>query len=353
MDRVDPSLCPLCGLANACAVAAGATRCEDCWCGGVTIAEANVAQTPNAARGRACLCRVCATMPAPAAADTEGSAEPATDPGGRPAYRLRSRDGEALVARTGAQVLSWRRADGDVLWTGSTEPYAAGKAVRGGIPIVFPWFNEHPTDRGLPAHGFARTAEWQLASLGPGARLRLTLADDERTRAMWPRRFLLALDVALADRLHVTLTVRNTDGVDWPFEEALHTYFAVGDVRTATVHGLEGVPCREHAQAPDPAWDPRAPLAFRAETDRVFQGVPERLDLRAPALARCVRLATLGARSTIVWTPWPTKAARLSGLGPDDWQRFCCVESANVREATVSLPAGAAHTLRLSLAAEP
>jgi glucose-6-phosphate 1-epimerase len=315
------------------------------------IAPTALAALPTTAVGRACVCRACADAPPPAPADPDGSATAATDPGGRPAFVLRAGGSEAWIARTGGQVLSWRRASGDVLWTGSAEPYAAGKAVRGGIPIVFPWFNEHATDRALPAHGFARTADWRLAALGPGARARLTLADDERTRALWPHRFELTLDVALAEQLHVTLTVRNTDATAWRCEEALHTYFAVGDVRTATVHGLEGVPCREHALAPEPAWDPHAPLAFRAETDRVFQGVPERLELHAPALARRVHLATVGARSTVVWTPWPAKAARLSGLGPDDWQRFCCVESANIKEAAVALAPGAAHVLRLSLGA--
>ncbi len=352
VDVVDPARCPLCGLANDCALAAGAARGADCWCAGATIPAATLAAASAATRGRACVCSACAALPTPAPADPAGTAAPATDAGGRPAFCLRAHGGEALVARTGAQVLSWRRADGDVLWTGSTEPYAAGKAVRGGIPVVFPWFNEHATDRTLPPHGFARTADWRLVALGPGARVRLALTDDERTRALWPHRFALTLDVALADELHVTLTARNTGAASWAFEAALHTYFAVGDVRTATVHGLEGVPCREHAQAPESSWDPMAPLAFRAETDRVFQGVPERLELRAPALGRRTRLATVGARSAIVWTPWPTKASRLSGLGPDDWQRFCCVESANVREAAITLPSGAAHALRLSLAAD-
>lgn len=352
MDLVDPARCPLCGRANACAVAAGAARCEDCWCMTAAIAPATLAALPNTAVGRACVCRECAKALPPAPADEDGDAAPTTDPGGRPAFVLRARAGEALVALTGAQVLSWRRADGDVLWTGSAEPYAAGKAVRGGIPVVFPWFNEHAVDRTLPAHGFARTATWRLASLGPGARLRLTLADDERSRALWPHRFELTLDVALAERLHITLTVRNTDAMAWTFEEALHTYFAVGDVHTATVHGLEGVPCREHAAAPETAWDPSAPLAFRAETDRVFQGGPDRLEVRAPAIGRRIQLTTVGARSTVVWTPWPAKAARLSGLGSEDWRRFCCVESANIKEAAVSLAPGAVHALRLTLAAE-
>lgn len=352
VPTVDPTRCPACGQPNACGIAAGKTRCEDCWCAQVRIDPAVLAALPPDA-GAACLCRACASLPPPPPADPHGDVTATTDAGGRPAFRLRGRGGEVLVARTGAQVLSWTRPDGDVLFTGSTEAFAAGKAVRGGVPLVFPWFNEHATDKSLPAHGFARTAEWHAAAVGPGARLRLALADDERTRALWPHRFLLWCDVALDDRLHVTLTARNVDDRPWSFEEALHTYFALGDVGTASVHGLEGVPCVEHAKEPAPAWDPAAPTTFVAETDRVYQGVPPRIELRAPSLARTLELTTVGADSAIVWTPWPTKAARLSGLGPDDWRRFCCVESANVKQAARTLAPGAAHALRLTIAVRP
>lgn len=355
MADVDPARCPLCGLPNACAIAAGATRCEDCWCGAVRIAPATLAAIPPAAQGRACLCRACATAPDPlaGAGDPAGAAAEAADPGGRPAVRLTAGAGEALVARLGAQVLAWRGPVGDVLWTGSAEAYAPGKAVRGGVPIVFPWFGARAGDPTKPQHGFARTLDWRLAALGPGARARFVAQDDDATRALWPHRFTLTFDVALADRLDLALTVVNRGEQPFAYEEALHTYFALGDVEAASVHGLEGAACVEHAKAPDPRADLRAPVRFRAETDRVYQGAPARIELRAPALGRAVTLDAPAARSAIVWSPWPAKAATLSGLGPDDWRRFCCVETANVGPAARTLPPGGRATLRLTLSARP
>lgn len=271
------------------------------------------------------------------------------DPGGREAFRLQGPGGDVLVALLGAQVLSWQAAHGEVLWWGSKAEYAPGKPLRGGVPLVFPWFGDHPTDKKLPAHGFARTLTWSVADAKPGPELVLACGDDASTRALWPHAFALRLSIAVRDGLRLQLTVSNPGAEPLRCEEALHTYFAVGDVHSASVHGLEGVPFTETAAAPEAAWDTKAPLRFRAETDRVFHGTPDRLELRAPALRRTVALATANARSAIVWNPWPAKTAKLSQMAPDDWQRFCCVETANVKQHALTVPPGGSHTLSLAL----
>lgn len=271
------------------------------------------------------------------------------DPGGRETLRLEHEGDVAEVALCGAQVLRWQRAGQDVLWTASAPKYMDAQPVRGGVPLVFPWFGDHPDGGKLPAHGFARNRPWQLVHANDSPEVVLELVADDATRALWPHAFRLRLSVVLGKRLRLGLSIENTGDTPFACEQALHTYFAVGDVRTATVHGLEGVPCTEQAVAPEAKWDGKRPLAFGAETDRIFQGVPDRLELRAPALPRTVVLQTTGAQSAIVWNPWPDKAAKLSQMAPDDWQRFCCIESANVREAAVTLAPGASHTLSLRL----
>ncbi len=271
------------------------------------------------------------------------------DPGGRDALRLDGPGGSVLVAMLGAQVLSWKSPLGEVLWWGSRAEYSPGKPVRGGIPLVFPWFGDHPTDNKLPAHGFARALTWQLAAARPGPEVTLAATDDATTLGLWPHAFALELTIALTDALRISLTIHNRGHAPFRCEEALHTYFALGDVHTASVHGLQGVPCIETAKEPEVDWDPRTPIHFRAETDRVFQGAPDRLELRAPALRRVVALDARNARSAIVWNPWPAKTARLSGMAPDDWQRFCCVETANVKANALAVAPGARHTLALAL----
>lgn len=271
------------------------------------------------------------------------------DPGGREMLRLEHGGDAVEVALCGAQVLRWLRGGADVLWTASQPKYTAGQPVRGGVPLVFPWFGDHPQDGKLPAHGFARNRTWQLVHANDTPEVVLELGDDDATRAMWPHAFRSRLSVQLGERLRLGLSIENTGAAPFACEQALHTYFAVGDIATASVHGLEGAACTEQASEPEARWDRGQPLRFRAETDRIFQGVPDRLELRAPALARTVVLQTVGARSAIVWNPWPNKTARLSQMAADDWRRFCCIESANVRDAAVTLGPGESHALVLRL----
>ncbi len=273
------------------------------------------------------------------------------DSGGRDALRLHGKAGTVELSLLGAQVLSFHTEAGDVLFTGSTAEHAPGKPVRGGIPLVFPWFGDHPTDKKLPAHGFARTQTWRVVGTAPGPEVTLETTDDATTRALWPHAYRLQFTVSVATTFSLRLRIENRGQAAFRCEEALHTYFAVGDVHSAAVHGLEGVPHTETAVAPEGAWDHGAPLRFRAETDRVFHGTPDTIELRAPALRRVVTLASRNARTAIVWTPWPTKAARLSGLGADDWQRFCCIETGNARQHALELAPGQSHTLELQLRA--
>lgn len=271
------------------------------------------------------------------------------DPGGRAALRLRHGDDDVLVSFVGAQILSWHRRGRDALWTASKAEHLPGKPVRGGVPVVFPWFGDHPDDPKLPAHGFVRNQTWQLAHAAAGPEVTLAIADDDASRAVWPHPFRLQLRIRVAAGVHVELTIENRGPQPFSCEEALHTYFAVGDVHTASVHGLEGIAVTEFAREPEAGWDSRTPIRFRAETDRVFQGVPDRIELRTPALTGSTVLTTRNVRSAVVWNPWPAKTARLSQMAADDWQRFVCIESANVKQERLRIPPGARHTMALSI----
>jgi glucose-6-phosphate 1-epimerase len=271
------------------------------------------------------------------------------DPGGRELLSLEHEGDVVEVSLVGAQVLTWQRGGNDVLWTASSPKYAAEQPVRGGVPLVFPWFGDHPQVGKLPAHGFARNRMWRLVHTNDTPEVVLELTEDDATRTMWPHAFRLRLSVVLGARLRLGLTVENTGDAPFACEQALHTYFSVGAIERASVHGLEGVPCTEQAGEPEAKWDHKQPLHFRAETDRIFQRVPDRLELRAPALSRTVVLQTTGVQSAIVWNPWPTKTAKLSQMAADDWQRFCCIESANVRDAATTLAPGESHALSLRL----
>lgn len=349
--RFPADRCASCGAHNACQMAArdDAEGGRPCWCAANRVGDAALRRVPEAVGPNACLCSACLTT---STAEPGDAVRWLLDAGGRPTIELRDGAQRARIATTGAQLLSWLADVGEVLWCAGAASYDWDRAVRGGIPIVFPWFGSNRADATLPAHGFARDACWRCTAIGPRARVTLTLEDDEQRRRVWPHRFRADLEVALTDGgLELRLTIENRDQDAFTFENALHSYFAVSDVHSAVVHGLENVPFVEHARQPEAAPDPTKPLRFRAETDRVFQGTPDEITLTTAALRREVRLHTRGARSAIVWNPWPEKTARLSQMLADDWRGFCCIESANVHDNAIVLPPGAQHTLHLRLTA--
>lgn len=336
--------------------------CATCWCKDVEIPAAVLDRVPANARGSACICAACCNAGMDNPVDNPTLATGVTkvlDPGGREAVQLEAGGQRVLIAMTGAQVLSWHtgigeQGESDVLWTASEPKYESHKPVRGGVPVVFPWFGDHATDATKPAHGFARSLDWQLAA-SAAAEITLECRDSDQTSALWDHAFRLQLRIALGSTegssLRIEMKVENTSAQAFSFEQALHTYFATGDIQQASVHGLENVPFVEHAREPIAEWDPSQPIRFGAETDRVFQGVPDRIELRASALQRAVRLQTNNARSAIVWNPWPNKTARLSQMHTDDWRSFCCIESANVGDNRVELSPGESHTMTLKLSA--
>lgn len=277
----------------------------------------------------------------------------ATDPGGRAVLDLVGPGGSARISRLGAHVQRWRCGpqERDVLFTSREASYAPETATRGGVPVVFPWFGDHPHRPELPAHGFARILDWEVVAAEADAAVTLRLDDSPATQAMWPHRFCAELRLDLrGDGLSLSISVTNRGDAAFAFEEALHTYFAVDSIHEATVLGLEGVSFTEHAKAPEGAWDTEAPIAFRAETDRVFQDVPSAHELRCGD--HSVRLDTENSASTIVWNPWIAKAAAMSQMADDEWQEFVCIESANVKERALSLLPGQTHTLGVRIRAK-
>lgn len=249
-------------------------------------------------------------------ADCEAPARvDAIDWRGRPAWQLHG-DGGArlLVARHGAQPLSWITADGrERLYCTPWAPAGPQRVVRGGIPVVFPQFGaEGP----LPKHGFARDRPWRCdgAVVEAGVPvLRLRLRDDAATRALWPHGFEAVLALRLAPMaLDVTLTVAATGGTPLVFTAALHTYLRIDPSLPPVLEPIEG-----------------RLLAVDGAIDRVFADAGPVLTL-ADAAGR-LQITHEGFPDAVVWNPGPDGAAALGDLPPADWRAMLCVEAACVR----------------------
>ncbi len=242
----------------------------------------------------------------------------------------------------GAQVTRWRpTGHDDVLWLSQTAVYEDSRAIRGGVPICFPWFGAHPSDPGAPSHGLARRREWSLV-----AAERLDDAIEVTLEARiepWACR----LTASFGSELRVALDVRNESDSTASSEAALHTYFAVADVETVTVEGLERIPFVDQAAGGIERDAEGSPVAFRGEVDRIYLGRDD-ATVTVRDAGRRIMVTGEGARSTVVWNPGPERARALADLGESEWRRMVCVESADVRSDRVVLAPG--ESARLGVA---
>jgi glucose-6-phosphate 1-epimerase len=231
----------------------------------------------------------------------------------------------AVVTAEGAQLLSWQSGGREQLYASPLSPPAAGRVVRGGVPVCFPQFS----DRGpLPKHGFVRSKTWQVVEAG---------SDLARLEFDAPGAFLLALTVQLGDGwIELRLAAANTGAQDFAFTGALHTYFAVPDVRQVRVVGLDGCDYEDALDGMRVKRERSDAITFAGELDRVYRQAPASLQLRAGTTRR---ITQTGFVDTVVWNPGPAKAASLGDMPPEDWTRMVCIEAA-VAAAPVTLAPG-------------
>jgi glucose-6-phosphate 1-epimerase len=248
----------------------------------------------------------------------------------------------------GAQVTSWKPAGSDeVLFVSTNSRWQEGQAIRGGIPICFPWFRAKAHDAKAPAHGLVRTKGWQLESIvedTSGICVTMSTESDEQTQRWWPAHFRLVHRVVFGPELTLELTCTNTGKSDLRFEEALHTYNRVSDVANVRLEGLDAVEFLDNTDS-NRSKVQYGDFTVASPTDNAFIGTQNDVDLIDPKLRRHIRLKKANSLTTVVWNPWSEGAARLGDLGDGEWTQFLCVEASNILDASVTLAAGGSHTM--------
>jgi glucose-6-phosphate 1-epimerase len=269
-----------------------------------------------------------------------------TDSHGLTLARIASPLCNAAIALHGAHVLGWQpRGEKEVLFLSAHSDFAPGRPIRGGIPIIVPWFGPRAGDAAAPAHGWARRRLWQvLATRRAAAGIEIELGLNSETDGEEDCSCNLRLRACFGSRLEVELTIKNSSDASLQFEEALHTYLALSDVRQATVRGLECGPyCyKVNERAHDAAG---APLQLQGETDRIYAPTSHAVTVHDPGWNRSLRISKRNSEATVVWNPWRAKAAALADFGDDEWPGMLCIEAANVGAGAIGLPAAAEHSL--------
>jgi len=255
--------------------------------------------------------------------------------------------GTGEVYLHGGHITTWQPiGEEPVLWMSRHAEFADGKAIRGGVPVCFPWFGPKADDPDAPSHGLVRTRPWQLTHSSADDKL-VTLALRTAIEG-WD----VTLTAMFGPSLTMTLAFTNTTDAPATAEAALHTYLTVGDARQVHITGLEHTDYLDKTDDGRRKNQGREPIRFTAETDRVYLNTDAPCDLHDPVLRRRITVGKAGANATVVWNPWIDKSARMPDFGDEEWVHMCCIETAAVADHAITLAPGATHELTATLNVE-
>jgi glucose-6-phosphate 1-epimerase len=265
-------------------------------------------------------------------------------PSGLVLARVSTPECQAEFMLHGAHVLSYQPAhrDRSLLFVSDKAVFERCMPIRGGIPICLPWFGTNPKDPSLPAHGWARTNEWELIETARSSnqvfvRMALTVDGIQAT-----------CELAFGAELSVDVTVVNARDLPLSYEIALHTYLEVHSIDDVEITGLEMVPFVDQLKNVTHPGDHRV-IRFTEETDRIYQGGVDQITLVEQGPNSRIRIVPRGSKSTVVWNPWIEKSKRMADFGDDEYLRMCCIETANVRANEIVLVPGQSHTTGVTL----
>jgi D-hexose-6-phosphate mutarotase len=275
--------------------------------------------------------------------------------GGLSKVVVTAKGGSAEIYSHGAHITHFQKSgEPPLIFISPKSFFAPGKAIRGGIPICYPWFGNR---EGGPSHGFARITEWELvqtsATADGAVKIHFALPKVSGSSA-W-NNLRTEFIVTVADTLTMELETTNESCDNTvEFEECLHTYLHVGSIGMVSITGLEKAPFDDFALGSNGARcdAENSKLRITQETNRVYFDATQTVEVRDERLKRVIRVEKFNSQSTVVWNPWTTQKM------PEDWgvndcADMVCVESGNVKQNKISLPPGKATALKVVLGSSP
>jgi glucose-6-phosphate 1-epimerase len=274
---------------------------------------------------------------------------------GFPVLVIKTEDATAHVSLYGAQVLKWVPEGLEpVLYLSPKANFEKGKAIRGGIPICWPWFGAHPEDSTLPNHGFARTTLWKLLSCEPKDKeivVKMQLPCTAETKKMFPQDFELTATISIGAKISVGIKTRNLGEKSFQISSALHSYLAVGDIARAQIEGLLEASYLDRVGEHTPR-EQKEPLKITEEVDRIYKSMASHL-IRDLDNNRSIFVDKLGSRSTVVWNPWKERCKEIQDLPDRDYTEFVCVETSNAWTDRPTIRPNMSHTLETTIGLRP
>lgn len=278
-----------------------------------------------------------------------GIAEVVRGNGGLPKVRITAPRGAGEMYLHGAHVTSWRPpGEDEVLFLSAKSQWEDGRAIRGGVPICFPWFRGKADDPHAPAHGFVRTKAWQIQSItqiADAVTVSMFTESTEDTKKWWPAEFRLVHRATFGSELSLELELTNTGKTSLRYEEALHAYFRVGNVEVTRTEAPDAFHYFDKTDVHTKKTQ-LGQIMITSETDRVYLNTRDPIELEDPVLKRRIRVTKENSLTTVIWNPWEQKAASMSDLGKDEWTQMLCIEPSNVLGFAVELAPGQQHTMK-------
>jgi len=254
---------------------------------------------------------------------------------------------DARICLYGGQITRFKpKNEPDILWMSPKSKYEVGKAIRGGIPVCFPWFGPHKTEPEKPQHGFGRLMFWDLTEtsiLSNGETLvRLELRSSEATISYWPYDFIAGINVIIGKTLHATLKVTNTSSTHFEYTCALHSYYNISDIEAITIDGLGGTGYYKHGEPGDFKQDSSF-LEIHQSVDRHYHDTEAACTISDSPFCRKIVVDKSGSKVTTVWNPWADGSVKMSDMPDDAYKTFVCVEAVNSFEDAINLKPGESH----------
>ena len=269
--------------------------------------------------------------------------------GGFPFILISNRSATALISVYAAQVLSFQPVDEseDLLFLSQKSYYDEGKAIRGGIPLCWPWFGPDPADLQRPNHGFVRNGLWAVSGTEATSdfetKVKLRFLENLQSESCWQHAFALELEISAGNTLTLELITRNTGNQAFSITQAFHTYFHVGDINQVRILGLEDTEYFDKLDHGAKKFQTGA-VTVLEEVDRIYTGVKNELIIDDSAFNRRIRIVSTSHKTAVVWNPWAKTSATMPDLENDDYLHFVCVEAVNAFDDVIKLAPGESHT---------
>lgn len=275
--------------------------------------------------------------------------------GGLTFIRVTTKDATVAISLYGAQLLSFiPNNQKDIIWMSERSLFEEGKAIRGGIPLCFPWFGPHPADKTKPQHGFARLYYWDVKEVtqisDDTIMVRLSLQQSSATRSLWPYDFTAIATFTISSSLDVKLTVTNTGNESFEYSDALHTYFNISNIDTIAIEGLQDAAYYDGFGKELKTQNPHL-LYFNTETNRRYVNTVSGCMIHDKGYNRKISVEKTGSKVTVVWNPAAETTKTISDMAPNGYETFVCVEPANAYAGVdmITLSPGQNHTVSTTI----